>query len=69
MSSRPVCVRAAKNADNGDFLTLIVDSVEHTVGAAACAMAIGQWWSELPAHAVGIVEQRTNDELIRSERH
>lgn len=68
LSLRTVCVRAAEHANNGDLLTLVVNSVEHAVGAAACAMAIVQRWSELLAHAVGIVEQWTDDELIGSER-
>jgi len=64
-----VCVRAAEHADDGDSLTLVVDPVEHAVGAAACAIAVVQRGAELLAHAVRIVEQWTDDELIGSERH
>ncbi len=64
-----VCIRAAEHTDYGDLLLLVIDSVEHAVGTATCAMAIVQRWSELLANSVGIVEQRTDDELVSSERH
>jgi hypothetical protein len=64
-----VCVRAAEHANYGDLLTLVVNSVEDAIGAAAGAMAIVQRGPELLTHAVGIVEQWTDDELIGSERH
>jgi hypothetical protein len=44
LSSGTVCVRTAEHADDDDLLTLVVL----------------QWWSELLARAVGIVEQWTD---------
>ncbi len=57
---RQVCVRTAEHADDDHLLTLVVNSVEHAVRAAACAIAVLQWWSELLARAVRIVEQWTD---------
>jgi hypothetical protein len=51
------------------LLQVVIDSVDHAVGAATSAVAIVQRWSELLASSVGIFEQRTNDELVGSERH
>jgi hypothetical protein len=44
-SSGTVCVRAAEHADDGDSLVLVVDPVDHAVGAAAGAVAVIQRWS------------------------
>ncbi len=68
-SSGTVFIRAAEHTDYGDLLLVIVDSVEHAVGTTTRAMTILQRWSELPDNSVGIVEQRTVDELLGSERH
>jgi len=63
-SSGAVCIRAAEHADNGDLPLFVVDPVEHAVGTATSAVAIVQRRSELLANSVGIVEQRTDDEVV-----
>jgi len=68
-SSGTVCIRAAEHADYGDLPQLVIDSVNHAVGTATCAVAIEQRWSELFANSVGIDEQRTDDELVGRKRH
>lgn len=53
--------------DDRDGALLIVNAVDDTVGAAACAVAIVQRRAESLAESVRIVEQGTDDELVRSE--
>ena len=69
LSSATVGIRTAEYAYDGDLLPLVVNSVENTVGPAACAIAIIQWWPELLACPARIIEQWTDDELIGSERY
>ena len=59
LSSATVGIRTAEYAHDGDLLPLVVNSVENAVGAAACAIAIIQWWPELLAHPARIIEQWT----------
>jgi hypothetical protein len=37
----------------------------HTIGAAAGAVSIVEWWPESRADALRVVRQRSNDELVR----
>lgn len=65
----PVRVGAAEHPDDCDLPTLVINSVDDSVGPAACAMAAMQRRAELLAHAVRIVQQRTDDEFVGRERH
>ena len=66
--SDTVCIRSAKYADDRDAPALVVDPVEHAVGAAPRAVAVIQRRSQLLADPVRIVEQGTDDEVVGRER-
>ena len=50
-----------------DHPRLVVDPVDDPVAAAASAAPIVQWRQETAAHRVGIVQQRSVDELERGK--
>ena len=54
-----------EDSDNGDALTFLVDSIEDPVRSSASAVAIVQRRTKTFADAMGIVEERPNDELER----
>jgi hypothetical protein len=69
LSSATVGIGTVEYAYDGDLLPLVVNSVEHAVGAAAGAVAIIQRRPQLLAHPARIIEQWTDDELIGSKCH
>lgn len=56
------------DADDGDPMMGIIDAVDHPVGAASGAVSILEWWTEPLAQALRVIEQRSNDELVRRKR-
>jgi hypothetical protein len=52
-----------------DSALLVVDAVDDAIGAAAGAVSISQWRLEPLAYPLRVVQQRADDELIRSHRH
>jgi hypothetical protein len=53
------------DANDAHTMAGVVDSVDHTIGAAAGAVSIVEWWPESLADALRVVQQRSNDELVR----
>jgi hypothetical protein len=55
--------------DHGHGALALVDPTGDAVRATSSAVALIQWWPELLTHSLRVGEQRTNDELVRCERH
>ncbi|GAA1142873.1 hypothetical protein GCM10009606_23040 [Nocardioides aquiterrae] len=64
-----VGVGPAHDRHHGDDATLIVDAVDHPIGAASSTVAVVQRRAEPLADALGVLQQRTDDEVVGSEGH
>jgi 1,6-anhydro-N-acetylmuramate kinase len=53
------------DSDDGDPTTLEVDPVDHPVGASSGTVSVLEWTPESLADSVRILEQRSQDELVR----
>ena len=53
-----------RHVDDADGVGLPVDAVDHAVGAAACAVPIGQRRVQLLSDPVGVVQEWADDELV-----
>ena len=62
-----VGVGTPEHPDNSHAVSGVIDSIEHAVGATARAVAVVERRAELLADAVGVVEQRSDDEFVGSE--
>ena len=67
-SARAVRVRSWEDTDHGDLPMMLVDSVEDPVCSSAGAVAVVQRRPKSFSHAVGVVEQHSDDELERGKR-
>lgn len=68
-SLRAVGLGAGEHANDGDPAVGVVDPVDHSICAPPRAVAILEWCSQRLADSMRGVEQRTDDELVRGERH
>src|SRR4051812_5282041 len=69
LTSAPVGVGPWSDRQHRDRLLVLVDPVDDAVGAAASAVPIGERRLQTLANALWVVEQRSDDELVRGERH
>ena len=65
----PVRVRAVKHTKDCHRSTLVINSVDDAIGAAARAVPILERCPQSFAHTMRIFQQRTCDELIGCEGH
>lgn len=66
-SGGSVGVGTSEHPDNSHAVSGVIDSIEQAVGAAARAVAVFERRPELLADAVGVLEQRADDELVGGE--
>ena len=57
------------NVDDADRARLVVDAVDHAVGAPTGTVSILQRGMKPLAHTVGVVQQRANEELVGGRRN
>ena len=67
--ARSIGVGPREDPENGDALTLLVDSIEDAVRSSPSAVAILQGGTKAPAYSMWVVEEASNDEFERSKRH
>ena len=65
----PVRLCPAEHPDDGDAGTAVINPVDHSVGATACAAAIVKGRPQLLADPVRVIEQWTDDEFVCGEGH
>ena len=66
-SGGSVGVGTPEHPDDGHAVSGVIDSIDHAVGATARAVAVVERRAELLADAVGVLEQRADDEFVGSE--
>ena len=67
-SACSIRVSPREDSDNGDALTFLVDSIEDPVRSSASAVTIVQRRTKALAHAIWVVQERSNDEFECGER-
>lgn len=63
-----VGVRSVHDADDRHAVLFVVDPIDHAVRAAAGAVPVVEWRTQLFPDSVGAVEQWADDEFVSRER-